>query len=365
MFKSLFNSILKQKIQRAVVLTVAEKDSAVSVSYEEVDKNLSDRIDFFVSQLGSVEALEKEMGLTLGEIKAQHFNEVRDELLINNFKFSLFGGVYITRKEVVDFYKNNQDSIPLSPSIASFSLIEKKVALSEESLASFLTSFSSLKDSLSSGLKDFTRAAVDLSEDPSVNQNEGFMTTKRGDLVVEYEKVAYGLSTGEIGGPVKSPYGYHLIKLVERVGEKITTQHILKTKKPSSLDFQTTKASLDSVFLLCQNDPGLFDSLAFKARFAQKNMSGFYEKTNLSNFPDFLVKKIQKTENYSFSDVFDNKLSFYLLYKYSFVQEKKSTLKEDWKKIEALALNNKIEALFDDWVEKKYDDVYVKINPIY
>ena len=122
----MFNSVLKKKIQRAVVLSVAEKDSLSAVSYEDVDKNLTERIDFFVSQLGSVEALEKEMGLSLGEIKAQHFEEVREELLINNFKFSLFSDVYITRQEVVDFYNNNPDSIPLSPSIASFSLIEKK-----------------------------------------------------------------------------------------------------------------------------------------------------------------------------------------------------------------------------------------------
>ena len=120
LFKNIFNSLLKEKIHRAVVLSAAEKDSSVSVSYEEVDKNLSERIDYFVSQLGSVEALEKEMGLSLGEIKAQHFEEVREELLVNSFKAVLFGGVYVSRDEVVDYYNTFFDSIPSSPATASF-----------------------------------------------------------------------------------------------------------------------------------------------------------------------------------------------------------------------------------------------------
>jgi peptidyl-prolyl cis-trans isomerase SurA len=365
LFKNLFNSVLKKKIQRAVVLSVAEKDSLSAVSYEDVDKNLTERIDFFVSQLGSVEALEKEMGLSLGEIKAQHFEEVREELLINNFKFSLFSDVYITRQEVVDFYNNNPDSIPLSPSVASFSLIEKKVELNKKTLDSFLSSLSALKDSLSGGLKDFTEVAIKVSEDPSVSQNKGIMTTQRGDLVAEYEKTAYGLSVGEIGGPVQTPYGYHLIKLVDRVGEKITSQHILKTKKPSDLDFRVASNYLDSVLVVCKNDPGLFDSLAFKNKVNQNNLSGIYEKINVVNFPGFLVDKVRNMSDYSFSDVFKKDDKVYLLYKYNYNPEKKSTLKENWQEIEAFALNNKIENLFESWVEKKYEDIYVKINPIY
>ena len=365
LFKNLFNSILKKKIQRAVVLSVAEKDSLSSVSYEDVDKNLTERIDFFVSQLGSVEALEQEMGLSIGEIKAQHFEEVREELLINNFKFSLFSDVYITRQEVVSFYNNNSDSIPFSPSVASFSLIEKRVALSKKTLDSFLSSFSALKDSLSEGLKDFTNVAVLVSEDPSVSQNKGIMSTQRGDLVAEYERVAYGLSVGEIGGPVQTPYGYHLIKLLDRVGEKITSQHILKTKKPSSLDFKVASGYLDSVFVLCENDPGLFDSLAFKNKTNPNSLSGVYEKTNTVNFPDFLIEKIKSTPSYSFSDVFKREDKMYLFYKYNYRPEKKSSLEENWQEIEAFALNNKIENLFESWVEKKYEDIYVKINPIY
>jgi len=346
-------------------LSAAEKDSSVSVSYEEVDKNLSERIDYFVSQLGSVEALEKEMGLSLGEIKAQHFEEVREELLVNSFKAVLFGGVYVSRDEVVDYYNTFFDSIPSSPATASFSLIQKPVVLSESSLSVFLSSFNSLKDSLVAGQLNFSEVAFSFSEDPSVSQNSGFMTTNRGDLVSEYEKTAYKLAVGEIGGPVKTEYGYHLIKLIDRVGEKITSQHILKTIKPSLDDFSLARASVDSLVVFCKNDPGLFDSLSYNFRLDKNNLSGVYEGVSLVGFPSFVVEKIKKMGDFSMSDVFVEDYNLYVLYKYSYFPEEKSTLENNWKEIEFSALNNKIEKLFNAWVEEKYNEVYVKINPIY
>ena len=59
------------------------------------------------------------------------------------------------------------------------------------------------------------------------------METTRGDLVKEYEKTAYSLLENEIGGPIKTKYGYHLIKLLNKKGEKIKSQHILLSLYPS------------------------------------------------------------------------------------------------------------------------------------
>ena len=69
--------------------------------------------------------------------------------------------------------------------------------------------------------------------------------------------------------------------------------------------------------------------------------------------------------NFSLSDVFVENYNIYVLYKYSFSPEKMSTLENNWQEIELSALNKKIEKLFNLWVEKKYSEVYVKINPIY
>ena len=364
LFRDLFTSILKERIQRAVVVSVAEKDTSISVSYNEIDENLNLRIEYFINQVGSVEALEKEMGLSLDEIKSKYWEEIKEELLVSSFQRSLFGGVSVSRDEVSVFYKNKKNTIPLNPSSASFSLVEKKTTLSKKSLSSLLFSINSLRDSLVDGFVDFGEVARKRSLDPSSVNNLGKITSVRGDLVPEYEKVSFSLGVGEISSPVLTKYGYHLIKLLDVVGEKTTTQHILFEKKASEDDFSRSSLFLDSLKVFSLNDPGLFDSLAYAYK-SKESLSGFYENVNLSLFPKEVETLFLNTENHSFSDIVKFNSSSFLLYRYSFKKESRSVLEEDWGLIEQLALEQKRLTLFNLWIEEQYNEVYVKINPIY
>ena len=365
LFRDLFSSVLKERIQRAVVVSAAERDTSVSVSYNDIDKNLDIRIDFFINQIGSIEALEREMGLSLEEIKSKYWEEIKEELLISSFQRSLFGGVYITREEVLSFYKTKKDSLPKIPSLSTFSLVEQKVSPSQESVDVLLLSMVGLRDSLVSGLLDFGEVAKKRSLDPSAVNNLGKITSLRGDLLPSYEKAAFALSVGEISQPVLTKYGYHLIKLLEVVGEKTTTQHVLFEKKASSEDFLRAQQQLNSLKTSTFNDPGMFDSLAFVYKQKNNNLSGLYEGVDISLFPFEVGEFFLKTENFSFSEVFAANGSCFVLYRYSFQEEKESTLEENWRVVENLALEHKRKLLFDLWIEEQYEKVYVKINPIY
>ena len=89
MFQKLFDRILKDKIYLKVVLIEAEKDTLFSVTYDEINTNLNNRIDVFTNQVGSEENLEKAFGMSIGDIKNNYWETVREELLIEKFKFSL------------------------------------------------------------------------------------------------------------------------------------------------------------------------------------------------------------------------------------------------------------------------------------
>ena len=121
-FRILFDRVLKEKIHKNLVFIAAEKDTTIEISPEEIKKNLDSRISFFVQQLGSEENLEKEMGMSVEEIKSRYHEEIKEELFIGAYQRRLFGGVGISRKEVSFFYETNKDSLPKTPSRASFSL---------------------------------------------------------------------------------------------------------------------------------------------------------------------------------------------------------------------------------------------------
>ena len=362
MFQRLFDSILKDKIYLKVVLIEAEKDSLFSVTYDEINSSLNERIDVFTNQVGSKENLEKAFGMSLGDIKNNYWETVREELLIEKFKYILLGGVSVSRQEVLSFYEEYKDSIPSFLERSSFSLVQKKITASKSSEETIKTKLSSLKDSLNKNLLSFSETALMYSQDPSVSLNKGIMETNRGDLLPEYEKIAYSLSENEIGGPVKTRFGYHLIKLLDKKGEKIKSQHILLALSPSQQDSLIASSFIDSLKIETENDPGLFDSLAVSLKSETNNFSGFFENVEISNFPPTVQKFLKEGDNYSFSTTLYENGSFYYIYKYSYVDSEKRTPQNSWVFLENLSTNKKIGDFFEKWIQEKLETTYVKIN---
>ena len=133
LFQKLFDRILKDKVYLKIVLIEAEKDTLFSVSYDEINSNLNNRIDVFINQVGSEKNLEEAFGMSLGDIKNNYWETVREELLIDKFKYSLLSDLSVSKKEVYSFYENYKDSIPSFVDKASFSLLHKEISVSLKS----------------------------------------------------------------------------------------------------------------------------------------------------------------------------------------------------------------------------------------
>ena len=361
MFQKLFDRILKDKIYLKVVLIEAEKDTLFSVTYDEINTNLNNRIDVFTNQVGSEENLEKAFGMSIGDIKNNYWETVREELLIEKFKFSLLGDLAVSKNEVLSFYEEYKDSIPAFNDKASFSLIQKKIEIYLKSKNNIKKKLETIKDSINSSFYTFSSAAKKYSQDPSVSLNEGIMETTRGDLVKEYEKTAYSLSKDDIGGPIKTKYGYHLIKLLNKKGEKIKSQHILLSLRPSEKDSLNAISFLDSIKTRTANDPGLLDSIAVSMNI-NNSLSGNYENIEIDNFPASVKNFLKQEKDYSFSPLLYDSGSFYFLYKYSYLKSEERTPENNYIFLENLALNRKLGVFFENWVQEKIEKTYVKIN---
>ena len=361
LFDRLFDSVLNQQINKKAILSFVDIDSSLVVSYEEISSALNQRIDFYIGQLGSKEAFEDQVKMSVSDMKIKNWNAVRDEILIDKFKYSKFQDISITRDEVLFFYDTYKDSLPVSLEKSTFSVLQKKITPSAFSFDSFLFSLNSLRDSLVLGLLDFSVVASQRSLDPSASKNKGLMETSRGDLVPEYEKAAYGLKKGEVSGVVETSYGHHIIKLVDRVGEKITTQHVLFAIKPTKQDVDFTVSVLDSLKDVLSNDPGVFDSLAV-LNAGLPSLSGVYSSFDFSKMPSFIDSFLKEGDVFSFSPVFIDGNVCYLVYKYDYFPPKKTTPDNDWVVVEGFALNKKRFDLFEKWINKEKEKLYIKVN---
>ena len=144
-------------------------------------------------------------------------------MLIDRFKYTLFSEIEVSRKEVETFYETYKDSLPATPENYDFSLIELPISISTESKLNQLREIEILRNKIVDGSLSFEEVAKESSEDPgssSLGGDLGYM--KRGTLVPEYEEVAFSLEINEISKPVLTDFGYHIIQLLDRKGEKNT-----------------------------------------------------------------------------------------------------------------------------------------------
>ena len=361
-FQKVFDQVLKEKIHRHLVLEVAEKDTSVSVSFEEINAELESRIEMFASSFGSIEMLEEKMEMSVKELKQEYWETVEEELLVEKYKYVLFGNISVSSQEVLDFYTTYKDSFPPTPDLFSGSIIERPIKISPSSRDSIFNLATAVKDSLVLGLLDFSTAAKKYSQDPgssSFGGNLGF--SKRGSFVSSYEKTAFGLKDGEIGEITETQFGYHIIKLEQRLGEKINTSHILFSLAPSKKDILKTKSKLKDIFLSVEKDPGLMDSLALEAFKENGNYSGVYKNYEINSFPETLSESILSLENYNYSPVFIDGQSVFLVFRRLLDGGKKITPSNSWFLLESAATNDKRSREFQLWIDERLNETYVKI----
>jgi len=271
-------------IDQYVLLAAAKKDTNISVNSKEIDSALEQQLAEIISRAGSEKALEDALGQPIKQIKKDYWFEIKNMILIDKIRYNLFSEINITRKEIQLFYSHHKDSLPLSPEKIKFSLIELPFVPSKESNIIELNLIKKLKKQIENG-SSFEDLAKEYSQDPGSSNNGGNLGyMKRGTLVSEYEEVAFSLALNEISDPVLSPFGYHIIQLLDKKGENINTRHILRFLKPSNEDKKGTLEEMQKLYELTQYDPGLFDSLAQEIKFKYKNKSGYIRKRTLTLF---------------------------------------------------------------------------------
>ena len=361
-FERLFKKTLNEKIDRLIVLNAAQKDTSLEVSFDEINSNLKDRIDSFAAVFGSQKALEDTMRMSVNEIKTEYWDVVKEELYVEKFRIKNFGDVDINRQEVVSFFKENPDSFPSPEPLFEFSILEKPIQVSSSTKDSLFSFAKSLKDSLDLGLLVFENVAKKYSQDPGSAANGGDLSyTQRGSLLPVYEKTAFSLKKGEVSNPIESVFGLHLIKLIDRVGEKIHTKHVLFKLSPGEKDKTLLYKNFNLILEKTFNDPGSFDSLCVKNQKELKNLSGYFIDYNINNLPLFLQKKLFSVKDFSFSSIFTEDSSMFLIYKYKQKKILPLSLEFDWVLIKTVALAHKRFNLLNQWIIKEKKETYIQI----
>ncbi len=363
---NLFNYYLQEALQllitQNVILIVAEEDTLISVTDDELDMTLEQQIQEYILRAGSEEALEKTLGQTVRDFRREYREELYRMLLIEKYQRSFFSDVEITRSEVEDFYHVYQDSLPVRQPETRYSLIEIPKSISEETRLSVLSEISNLREKIVSG-EDFSELAKIHSDDPGTAFSGGDLGyIQRGTLVQEYDEAAFALEINEISQPVLTEFGYHIIQMLDKQGEKIRTRHILKLIQPSEKDSEDALEMMRGIFSQVESDPGCFDSLAVQCKIRYDNLSGVHGWEKDLTIPENLLQAVNDIEPGQYTWPFESQNNTYMI---AWLHERKAsekqTLDNSWEYIEEMALQKKISDEFDMWVNREKEGIFIKV----
>lgn len=263
--EELWYSMLNGIVEQYVLLDHAAIDSVV-VSDDQVDMRIDMRIQQIVQQVGSRDALEEQLGKSLLEVKAELREQYRRELIINQYRSQKLTPVEVTRPEVIEFYNQiPADSLPEVPEQVAISQIVAVPSPNEKAEEQAFQLAKALRDSIINYGKSIEELARKYSDGPAAENGGKLPLTSINDLVPPYAAAAAALEPGEISKVVKTEFGYHVIRLNERRGDMIDTNHILITIDENSYNDQEAVDKLTAIRDSVMSNPDVtFEEVARK-----------------------------------------------------------------------------------------------------
>lgn len=350
---------------------------SVEVTDNQVESELSRRLEYFVSQLGSEEKLEEYYKKSVEEIRDEFRPLVKDQLTVQSMQSKVTSSVTVSPAEVKTFYESiPKDSLPFINAEIEYMQIVKKVPVSAEEKEAVRIRLEEIRQRIIKG-EDFGTLAFLYSKDPGSAKNNGELGfVRRGDFVPEFEAAAFRLKPGELSGIVESKFGFHIIQLIERRGEQINVRHILLKPEIKDDDVRNVISQLDSLAKAIRNDSVSFAKAAekFSDDLETRYNSGLVvnQKTNNSRFETDQVDPtvfftLDKLETAQVSDPTamqcdDGMTAFRILMLKSRTQPHQANLKEDYQRLRELALSNRQSAALQDWVIRKKKSTYIHID---
>ena len=362
------NLLLKSSesmIEQLVIIKMAEVDS-VEVLDKDVDRALERQIENIISQAGGKEEAELALGRKISDFKRSYRDDMRGKLLAEKYTGSLTSGISITRGEVIDFYNTFKDSIGPFPTLYKTRHLLLEIKPSEESLKKALNKTQNIRDKIIAGLT-FADAAKKYSEDIQSGENGGNLGyVSRGTFVQEFDKVVFTLDLNTLSEPVKTQFGYHLIEVLQRSGEKVNARHILISATVSDEDKNLTYKKTASIIKEIKNrDDFILKVKEFSDDTTSSPKGGYMGMINLDQYQvKELVDVIKNIPLNTPSAPILTQFGYHIIWVDNKIDGGPASLDKNWLDLEQMALNQKKSDWYSSWIEEIKNKFFIKRNPL-
>lgn len=360
----------------------AELDS-VAVSESDVIRAVDNRINESIQAFGSREALEQMYGRSVSQMRENLKKQYREQMMADEVRQKLTTDVKATPAEVREYFKNvPNDSLPFIPTQVEVQIITSVPEVPRAEVERIENKLREYARRVNSGEADFSTLAKFYSEDGSARNGGELGYMGRNQLVPEFANVAFTLNDPKkVSKIVRSEYGYHIIQLIDKKGDKINVRHILL--KPHiddseiekgiarldsiANDIRANKFTFDAAALALSDDKDTRNNHGLMANVDQQNgtVSSRFEMQDL---PADVAKVVDTLSVGQISRAFrmtndkGQEVCAVVMLK-NRIEGHPANMTEDFQTLRDVVVNKRKEEKIEQWIKDKIKTTYVRISP--
>ncbi len=377
-------SIPEQIAVQKLFLHQAAIDS-IEVSESEVVSGIDEQINYWISMIGSREKLEEYRKQSVSQMRQQMHDDFKNRQLIQKMKEQLVKDIKVSPAQVRRYFSDMPaDSIPFVPTEVEVEILTQQPKIPLEEINKVKDELRDYTDRVNKGETTFSTLARLYSEDPGSARMGGEMDyVGRGMLDPAFANVAFNLTDPKkISKIVESEFGYHIIQLIDKRGDKIKVRHILRKPVVSQESVDKALSRLDSIgsdirggkFTFEAAVPVLSDDKDTKNNrglMANTSQAGVRtSKFQMKDLPTEIARVIDTMKVGEVSQPFQminsrGKTACAIVKLVSRVEGHRATITEDFQVMQDVVLAKEREKTLHDWVVNKIKSTYVRMNDRY
>ena len=359
---------------------------SIEVKDGDVLQELEYRLNYMIQMAGSKEKLEEYMRKPMTQIRQQTMEQLKNMMVVDEVKRKIAADVKVTPAEVRNHFKNiPKDSLPLIPTRYEVQIITSTPAVSREETQRIEDELREYTRRINSGESDFATLAMMYSDDEASRRNGGELPYMgKGEFVPEFANVAFSLTDPKkVSRIVKTEFGYHIIQLIDRRGDKIRVRHILKKPEISDTAVKNSLARLDSV--RAEIDSGRIsfdDAVIYSDDKDTRNNRGIMGKTvspnnpragmtqwfELRDMPQDVAKVVSTLKPGEISQPFrltdaKGRTVCAIVKLRNRKEQHYASITEDFQTLQDLLVTEEQNKVIDNWIREKQKTTYISIKP--
>lgn len=361
---------------------------SIEVTDAQVNNYVEEKVNEWVMTAGSKEKLEEYMGMPMAQIREELQERYKNEMLVNRMRDKLTEEVKVTPAEVRRYFKDlPEDSLPIIPTQVEVELLVQEPTIPNEEIERVKEELRGYAERVNNGMS-FSTLAILYSEDPGTARQGGEMDyVGRGVLDPAFANVAFSLNDPKkVSKVVESEFGFHIIQLIDKRGDKIKVRHILRKPVVAQKDIDVAMARLDSIaddirhekftfedgatFISddkdTKNNHGLMTNQKQRAEGGMMQTSKF-EMSELANLSSDLARVVEGLEVGEISKPFkmiNRRLRTVcaIAKLKNRIPSHRASMSEDFQMLKDIVLEKKKEEMLREWIQDKQKNTYVRIN---